>query len=339
LNTYEDPDERATLTKDTTTNQSHATSSDKETSDNEEDYFLTPNAPRLPQLSGSASSPKGQLPPHVTAPAHSKLSPPKRRGHNRNLSTNTILYNPVSELGSSPSPPKSRPLTAKNQSQANTGTHTPTAAASGHRTPRHSIYNPVKEGKTKPRPILPSRQQFQSIPNFNIDERVMGTGRPRPVIRHRRSSLDMGMSELGLESNAPGMQLGAVPSSFATQLAMATGAFGGRTGANAEGESEKMMGRLMLARMKTLEEGFAEVVKEFRGLRTAGNSSVENDLPARDKGKGKERDRRSKKKGMVRTTSEIDFAKMGKGKGKENEDADIPEGELPSRYKSKGSSL
>jgi Ion transport protein len=339
LNTYEDPDERATLTKDTITNQSHATSSGKETSDNEEDYFLTPNAPRLPQLSGSASSPKGQLPPHVTATAHPKLSPPKRRGHNRNLSTNTILYNPVSELGSSPSPPKSRPLTAKYQSQANTGTHTPTAAASGHRTPRHSIYNPVKEGKTKPRPILPSRQQFQSIPNFNIDERVMGTGRPRPVIRHRRSSLDMGMSELGLESNAPGMQLGAVPSSFATQLAMATGAFGGRTGANTEGESEKMMGRLMLARMKTLEEGFAEVVKEFRGLRTAGNSSVENDLPARDKGKGKERDRRSKKKGMVRTTSEIDFAKMGKGKGKENEDADIPEGELPSRYKSKGSSL
>ena len=42
---------------------------------------------------------------------------------------------------------------------------------------------------------------------------------------------------------------------------------------------------------------------------------------------------------MVRTTSEVDFAKMGKGKGKENEDADIPEGELLSRYKSKGSSL
>jgi hypothetical protein len=120
---------------------------------------------------------------------------------------------------------------------------------------------------------------------------------------------------------------------------MATGAFGGRAGANAEGESEKMMGRLMLARMKTLEEGFAEVVKEFRGLRTAGNSSVENDLPTRDKGKGKERDRKSKKKGMVRTTSEIDFAKMGKGKRKENQDAYIPEGEILSRYKSKGSSL
>jgi hypothetical protein len=152
----------------------------------------------------------------------------------------------------------------------------------------------------------------------------------------------MGMSELGLENNAPGMQLGAVPNSFATQLAMATGAFGGRARGNTEEESEKMMGRIMLARMKTLEEGFAEVVKEFREMRTAGNSSVENDLPSRDKGKWKEKERKAKKKGMVRTTSDIDFAKLdrkGKEKEKGNEHADTPDGEILSRYRSKGSSL
>jgi hypothetical protein len=73
-------------------------------------------------------------------------------------------------------------------------------------------------------------------------------------------------------------------------MALATGglkAFGETGGAKGgEGDDSGMMGRLMLARMKTLEEGFAEVVKEFRGmgLRTAGNSSVELN---EDVGKGK----------------------------------------------------
>ncbi|PVH70214.1 hypothetical protein DL98DRAFT_541015 [Cadophora sp. DSE1049] len=133
---------------------------------------------------------------------------------------------------------------------------------------------------------MPARQNFQSVPNFNLDSRLENK---RPV-RHRRSSLDMGMSELGLDHDAPGM-LGAVPSSFATQMAMATGglkAFGGRAAEKDDG----IMGRLMLARMKTLEEGIAEVMKEFRGMRTAGNSSVENEPTKKGKrrkgGRGKE---------------------------------------------------
>jgi hypothetical protein len=170
----------------------------------------------------------------------------------------------------------------------------------------------------------------------------------------------MGMSELGLDT-APGM-LGAVPSSFATQMALATGGlkgFGGRDAAKGE-DTEGMMGRLMLARMKTLEEGFAEVVREFRGMRTAGNSSVENEsLAIKDKGKDKERERKlghrkkGNEKGMPRTRSEVDFSKVGmglddaKGKGKENVGLefekeghkDTPEGEILGRYVSKGSSL
>jgi hypothetical protein len=143
----------------------------------------------------------------------------------------------------------------------------------------------------------------------------------------------MGISEIGLDANQPGM-LGAVPSSFATQMALATGGlkgFGGRDGGGkgGDGEDSGMMGRLMLARMKTLEEGFAEVVKEFRGigLRTAGNSSVELDEGLKGKGRDRDRDRGARKRrGLPRTKSEVNVTKVGlgleegvdKGKGKEN---------------------
>jgi hypothetical protein len=167
----------------------------------------------------------------------------------------------------------------------------------------------------------------------------------------------MGMSELGLENNAPGM-LGAVPSSFATQMALATGglkAFGERGGAKGgEGDDSGMMGRLMLARMKTLEEGFAEVVKEFRGmgLRTAGNSSVELNENV-GKGKGRMGQRKGKRRGLPRTKSAVDIGKVGlgleddcgEGKGKENfrgeqgGSKDTSETEIIGTYVRQGSSL
>lgn len=165
------------------------------------------------------------------------------------------------------------------------------------------------------------------------------------------------MSDIGVEQNVQGM-LGAVPSSFATQMALATGglkAFGGRE-ANKGEDTGGMMGRLMLARMKTLEEGFAEVVKEFRGMRTAGNSSVENDTaPSKAPPKGKSKEKLIRKKNLAgegrqlpHTTSEIDFSKMvQKGKGREGEslsldfgaDKNTPEGGIIRSYISKGSSL
>lgn len=322
-----------------------------------EDYFTTPKAARLNtlQFPPSSVSSRGQLlePPRSSPPGK------QRRSHDRNMSTNTILFNPVTSRHSSSSPPKSRPLTAKFQSNVNSGSQTPTGvgANAGTRTPKNSIYN-----KAKPRPIIPNRQNFQSVPNFNLDSQLAAS-RTRQV-KHRRSSLDMGMSELGLENTGPGM-LGAVPSSFATQMALATGGlkgFGGRDGN--KGEDDGMMGRLMLARMKTLEEGFAEVVKEFRGMRTAGNSSVEGE-PISGKGKAKDRDRLSdrlpgrKRKGdrgiIPHTTSEIDFTKLAslnKGKGKEDDGLsletsradddntrDTPEEGIIRRFQRQGSSL
>lgn len=180
---------------------------------------------------------------------------------------------------------------------------------------------------------MPSRQHFQSVPNLNnlnINGNMRGQNKPR--MRHRRSSLDMGMSELGAgEAN----MLGAVPSSFATQMAMATG-MAKRQGGE---ETDGMMGRLMLARMKTLEEGFQEVIREFRGLSrantTSANSPVETagseqatsqDKRRRKKEKGKERQRATGSRPISRASMK-DFGSKGKGKEKDNRREQKHEGE------------
>ncbi|KAH7355448.1 hypothetical protein BKA65DRAFT_605280 [Rhexocercosporidium sp. MPI-PUGE-AT-0058] len=336
LNTHDGEE----LEKQTTRTRSHGTTSYKE--NGADGYFSSQLPARMapPPFSSSAASSRGHLAPPRSSP------PQQRRSHDRTMSTGTILFNPIEDSQSSASPPKSRPLTAKYRSATNTGTHTP-AGLSGHQTPKQVHALP----KTKPRPILPGRQNFQSVPNFNLDSQLTGNAARTRQIRHRRSSLDMGMSEMGLDNNGPGM-LGAVPSSFATQMAMATGGLKGFQGSRSkEAETERMMGRLMLARMKTLEEGFAEVVKEFRGMRTAGNSSVENESVdyRKDKGKGREKEKTSprKRKGLPRSTSEVDFATIDRGRSGERGDGPVdhaenkhtPEAEILRRYVSKGSSL
>lgn len=152
----------------------------------------------------------------------------------------------------------------------------------------------------------------------------------------------MGMSDLGLETTPA---VGMVPSSFATQMALATGGLKGlraeRDRATVEGEA--MMGRLMLARMKTLEEGFAEVVREFRGMRTAGNSSVDGEGDSNN-GKGKERAgprrKRGGKEGLVRTKSDFDVM-TAVPRDPQIEDVEVEENQenTAERHLTKGGSL
>ncbi|KAM3080415.1 hypothetical protein ACMFMG_005370 [Clarireedia jacksonii] len=261
-----DEDEAPTADKEpTSTNFSHSSS-------DSEDYFQTPTATRFVSPVAPPIVPLNPSPPKQKAF-------PKKKAHDRNLSTNTILFNPVIDNSSSVSPPRSRPLTAKAQSTTNTGSNTP-IAASGSRTPRTANFPALIT--TRPRPILPNRNTIQSVPNIHKSDAAAATLRSR-LIRHKDSSLDISMSEMDL-----GQGLGAVPSSFATQMALATN-MANLKRAKGEESADGMMGRLMLARMKTLEEGFAEVVREFRGagMKTAGNSSVENETSA---GVGKRRD-------------------------------------------------
>ncbi|KAG4027675.1 hypothetical protein MFRU_028g00970 [Monilinia fructicola] len=305
-----DEDEAHTEDKHTATNFSQSAES-------EEDYFQTPIATRFvsPTIAFDADQDDNQQ--HGSPPKHKATH--KKRSHDRNLSTTTILFNPVAHdsSASSISPPRSRPLTAKMYSQVNTGNNTPAgsrtpksnnaAGPSGSRTPKTANHTNTT---SRPRPIVPHRTHFQSIPNIGKSD----TARNR-LMRHKASSLNISLSEMGLDH----AQLGAVPSSFQTQMAIATKMAMQRD--KKEETADGMMGRLMLARMKTLEEGFAEVVKEFRGMRTAGNSSVENEpsVGKRREVKGDKKKKRPGSSTLSQTKGEInnEGLRMSSSKGKE----------------------
>ncbi|KAI9745623.1 MAG: hypothetical protein M1818_001157 [Claussenomyces sp. TS43310] len=257
-----------------------------------EDYFQTPTAPtKTPLLSTSAASSHRRISPRNSPAVNVKRS---RQAHTRNLSTNTILYNPViaealhsKQSSSSASPPKSRPVISRSA----TTTNTPI---------RRGIHN-----NPKPRPMPPNRSKsnYASIPTLQ-------------QVRRRRSTFEMD-SNFGLDANNV---IGAVPSSFATQMALATGM--GLKRAEGDDGGERMMARLMLARMKALEEGFADVVREFRGSR---DGSAANTVAS-----GEERKRDRKGKGVARSRP---------GTSDETGMKDSPEGRIIGDFINKGSSL
>lgn len=69
------------------------------------------------------------------------------------------------------------------------------------------------------------------------------------------------VSDIGDNKAIGGGYVGAIPASFATQMALANGVM--RQSQQRTEESE-MLSRVMMARMNTLEEGFREVVYEVR---------------------------------------------------------------------------
>jgi hypothetical protein len=153
--------------------------------------------------------------------------------------------------------------------------------------------------------------------------------------------MDLG-SDLGDNKAIGGGFVGAVPSSFATQMAYATGALR-RRGAGESGDEERRMGKLVLARMGAMEEQFREVLAEVRQMRAVGSASFEGSHSQghsksrsrargdereldrgrgglaphsgrKDKGKERERERRGEKgrrKGKVRARSQEEWVDEG----------------------------
>lgn len=227
-----------------------------------EDYFQhTPTAKpkisfRTKSLSSSYHAAFASPPDRSTTPTVMQRTP--RRPHSRNVSTTTILYNPSQVVaGSSSSSPPRNLITArhsvKNAGTAS-GTMTP-ASAGGRRTPKRVLKSGVQ-----PRPIMPPRGALQSAPN--LAGMVMMDARPRHA-RHSTFAMDLG-SDIGDNKAIGGGFVGAVPSSFQTQMAYATGAMRSGQAAGSGNDDQRMLGRLMLARMNTLEEGFREILKEVK---------------------------------------------------------------------------
>ncbi|ERF68275.1 hypothetical protein EPUS_02731 [Endocarpon pusillum Z07020] len=186
------------------------------------------------------------------------------RPHLRNVSSATIIYNPVTRVQSSP-PSKKQSATRGTKSigirSPKSGAMTPAAKSlsntPGRRTPKKFVSEPARA-----QAILPPKNDptFMSAPNLTGMMRMHNRG-----AEHRRSSLDMDLgSDIGDNKAIGGGFVGAIPASFATQMAYATGGLRRQAAAS---EDQEMFGRLVLARMNKLEEGMKEVIHEMRESR------------------------------------------------------------------------
>ncbi|QPG94797.1 hypothetical protein C2857_006998 [Epichloe festucae Fl1] len=239
------------------------------------DYFTTPRAARSTKLASS----HGSSAKMTTGPAPTPRQAQTRRGvHSRTLSTNTILYNPEDPQQLHPQP-QPHPLSAASPSKARaipppprrpntsgkiTGTASPSHGARRSSPPRRSPYL----SSSKPRPILAPRGMAES---GGVTQSAMLSLAPRdrPRESRRLSSVDLSVmsDHIGIEDNTIAMA-----GSFQTQMAMALMKDNRMRGSGGDSADRDRMGRLVLARMKTLEESFADVIKEMRDLKNSSTA-------------------------------------------------------------------
>ncbi|PNY29942.1 Calcium channel YVC1 [Tolypocladium capitatum] len=319
----------------------------------EEDYFTTPMVARSAKLASSHGS------------SAKALAPSPRQGnqgrgmHSRTLSTNTILYNPEELPQAHSSSPKSPPRATQGRKIGaggrSTGANTP-AQAVRRSSPRRTAFAPSSHPRP---PTVPPRGMTET---GGVSRTAMLSLDPRDRLRgaRRLSSVDLSIlsDQFGHEDPNVGMA-----GSFQTQMAMAMMKDHRlRVAGGVDVADRDRMGRLVLARMKTLEESFAEVIKEMRDLKnmptephTRRNSSTEEakgtgiDSSGYDRPKGAKGDatpkkgygkrpasRRSMKEGKVGMAPRRD----ARGKGKEIASSPTSdEGEVDDSFQLRGSSM
>ncbi|KAH8201248.1 hypothetical protein TruAng_004565 [Truncatella angustata] len=231
--------------------------------EDEEDYFTTPIASRFGVLApASLTSTRSSVPAAIASPRGGR-----RQGmHSRTMSTNTILYAPqevrdalanAESESDQPVTSRSRPLSSRQTTVA------PTPVSSGTRSPRRSVYI---QPPVRPRPI-PSKTAPDRPP-------VLSAPANR---RHAPLTDDMDMnSELGLDTSNVEAFSG-VPASFQTQMAWATGQLKGQNRKAQDREDSDRLARLMLAKMKALEERFDNVAREIQAVRTVATAHNSGD--------------------------------------------------------------
>lgn len=226
-----------------------------------------------PRHSGK-STPKFYSSRPSTAQLRSRKNSPTRRRPrtprrlSRNLSSATILYNPVDPQSGDDSIQGGPSHTRSTQKLGKTNRPGGTPPSPGRRTPKRSAAD-AKQA----RPTLPPRSAFMSVPDFG------GVG------------LELG-SDLGDNKAVGGGFVGAIPSSLATQIMYPP------RGNGRENEDRDILSKLVLARMNNLEEGFREVIKEVKDLRHGPGSRGVSDLPKGSREKKKRAEAKETKLGQ-----------------------------------------
>ncbi|KAL4907166.1 hypothetical protein BDW74DRAFT_148688 [Aspergillus multicolor] len=221
-----------------------------------------------------------------TAKHKSRKNSPNQfsRHHSRHPSGATILYNPVTSSHdgeSDTASPSVRPRIIPG--------HSFSAATINRNTleRRHSL----DAGRTLNSNI--SRSNPMSVPNIG---NVIGSehGHGHGSWHHEASALEGLGSDLGDGKAIANGFVGGAPSSFTTQMAYATGGIRRRDSPN---RNQDLLSKLVLARMNNIEEGFREVIKEVKDLRSSRNQSGADEQRSaqRDKQKRKKKAPASKK--------------------------------------------
>ena len=228
------------------------------------DYFSKRSTPRTrtPELSGSlVTTNRARFAENSIQHGSVRRSPKQRpHQHNRNVSAATMIFDPPAD--SSTEQTSSRGANAFLADRigvlgAESGALTPTSKPNSNATSRKALKKAGLVG-TRLRPVLPNKDNpaFRSAP---IIARVGNTRQNSP--ERQRPSLVMDIvSDIGDNKAIGGGYIGAIPASFATQMAYATGGLK-QTQSN---DSQEMLGRLMMTRMNSLEEGLREVIHEMR---------------------------------------------------------------------------
>lgn len=251
-----------------------------------EDYFNTPATAKRMSFPGPAAmshAARARLmdSPDLLQPSSAISSKqPKGTAHGRNVSSTTVMFQPLADQLTSSSASElpvrktSRPNTAHHTNS--NGTSTPSQVVPGRRTPK-----PVLASRA--RPILPPRGVQQTAPNIHLGGfhfASQGNRSDAPISRARRDhrqpsfnamALDLA-SEIGDNRYAQDVDVGGIsgmPASFSEQLfrERELARERERRRKQSEDDDKAMVGRIMLARMNTLEEGFKDILGEIRHMR------------------------------------------------------------------------
>ncbi|KAJ5811295.1 hypothetical protein N7474_007596 [Penicillium riverlandense] len=193
--------------------------------------------------------------PPTSRLASRRNSPNRRPRHQRTVSGVTMLYNPVESA---------------DEKSDGEMTHSRPNADSSDDDPVPLVSTSLDRGTMKRRPGDAGRIVSQGLSPISVP--IMeplylpnrpATARPRPSLL-----FDLG-SDLGDNKAVAGGFAGILPSSFNTNLPLATG---GLRRSDMFSQPQDMLSKLVLARMNNIEEGFREVIKEVKDLRRGGSS-------------------------------------------------------------------
>ena len=283
--------------------------------------------PRSPSIQFSNQAPPSSVVRHRfvgSSPGPTTSSPPvsqtKGKRHDRQSSTQTILFNPKPDGSTASSPPLHSPTKPSRRRMSRPGTALKTIPSASH-SPQMELSDasrpPEKTINARPRPAMPTNysSRNKSTPNLLGPMQVGNALREPRAPSYDAMALDLA-SDIG-DNRYVDPPVGVLASSFQTQM-MRGMEFGGRRNQAQQGEDHI---RLLLAQMNNMNTEMKGLMKEVKELRNAGSRGGST---AEDTTKASKHRRVRSRQIKVAPEDEIEHSKTeptapAQGQGKEND--------------------